>query len=92
MAGAQGVSWVRRRIEEPVTQHLEAEGLDFLQFTFRRALPGLTLTLKPKGQQHAPNTIGACATAHHGQDDDTLRARGSAYRAPGLLPAYAVLL
>ena len=37
MAGDQGVSWVRRRIEEPVTQHLEAEGLDFLQFTFRRA-------------------------------------------------------
>ncbi|KAK9832713.1 hypothetical protein WJX81_003081 [Elliptochloris bilobata] len=24
-----------RRIEEPVTQHMEAEGLDFLQFTFR---------------------------------------------------------
>ena len=33
---------VRRRIEEPVTQHLEAEGLDFLQFTFRRAALGLT--------------------------------------------------
>ena len=31
------LSWVHRRIEEPVTQHLEAEGLDFLQFTFRRA-------------------------------------------------------
>ena len=25
----------RRRIDEPFTQHLEAEGLEFLQFTFR---------------------------------------------------------
>lgn len=28
-----------RRIDEPFAQHLEAEGLEFLQFTFRQATP-----------------------------------------------------
>ena len=60
MAGAQGESWVRRRIEEPVTQHLEAEGLDFLQFTFRRALTSLAAKHEPSNANGMRRII-ACA-------------------------------
>ena len=33
----------RRRIDEPFAQHLEAEGLEFLQFTFRYFAPSFAL-------------------------------------------------
>ena len=33
---------VCRRIDEPFAQHLEAEGLEFLQFTFRQVIPPIS--------------------------------------------------